>query len=374
MLPGRKHFLIMIYETYQKLQIPLLYQKGKGFGECSRTDDPGFFLYVPLLSSFFNISALQGAQLFTLLLCITMFCSFSVLSIALGRSWLISGVIILWILPLIFKLSTICDVYIVSAGVFVPLAFFIVAINKKSKNWLYVSGFLVGVFGSGSNLVRSYSALPVFVFFLIILFFCNEFLKKHKAIALMCLLVGYLIPFLHYSYALHKKNTFLISQGVAFTNDSRHVFWHNIYIGLGFIRNNYGIRWEDGCAQSAIKKVDSSCGVGSKQGEEITKRLIFNLFKKDRHFFLTSLFARFGVVIMFFFVWFGWFGLLCSYFFPKPWYEEVAFMITLGISSLPGLLTIPRFEYLTGFVTCTVLYVIYSLIYALKKNNLKIIK
>lgn len=374
MLPGRKYALLAIYETYKKIRIPLLSQKGAIWGSFSGSDDPGYFLYVPLLSFFLNIPILVGAQTLTLLLCSLLFSSFSLLCIYVSSSWLTSVVSILCIFPLIFKLITVCDVYIAPAAAFIPLGLFLIVINEKYKKWLYVSGFLTGIFSSALSLIRSYSALPVLVFVYIVLFFSNIFSKKRKIIALCFLILGYLIPCIHYSYALQKKNRYLNSQGIVQAKDSRHGFWHNIYIGFGFTRNPYKIIWHDICSLQAAQKVKPGIKEGNKVYEGIVKNLVFDLLKKDRHFFFTSLFARLGVVAMFFLIWFGWFGLLCSYFFPKPWYEELSFIIALGISGLPGILTIPCFEYLTGFITCTVLYTIYSFIFALNNGMIEQIR
>lgn len=363
MIPGRKKVLIAIYEVYTKHGIPLLANNANSWSFIG-SDDPGFFLYVSLFSSFLHVPILQGAQLFVFTVCALLFCSFMLLSIMESRLWTITIISFFYIFFFIFKLSSICDVYIASAGAFIPLPFLFVSLRGKSGWGLYVSSFLLGLIGGMCSLVRSYSLLPPLVLGVTIVVFCKVFSRKQKIIAFILLLISYSIVQVHYFRVLNLRNQFLFSQGIKPMSDSRHVFWHSIYSGLGFTRNNYNLRWQDGCAHAAIKKIDFRCGVGSKKGEAITKNLIFDLLKKDRHFVLTSLFARLGVVIMFFLIWFGWIGLLCSYFYPKPWYEELAFILALGASALPGILAIPCFEYLTGFVTCTVLYAVYSMAYA----------
>ena len=69
---------------------------------------------------------------------------------------------------------------------------------------------------------------------------------------------------------------------------------------------------------------------------------------------MISLFAKAGVVLMFFFSMVGMAWVLCSYWYPKPWYEEIAWWGLFALAAAPGILAIPRFEYLSGFIVGTV--------------------
>lgn len=111
-----------------------------------------------------------------------------------------------------------------------------------------------------------------------------------------------------------------------------------------------------------------------RHDEKIIRRIIFNLLRKDRHFVLTSLFARFGVAFMFFLLWFGWLGLIFSYFYPKSWYEDLGFLLANLFGYLPGILTVPYFQYLAGGVTVTFLYALYSFVVACNKGFLNDLK
>lgn len=368
MIPGRKAALMAIYEFYQKTGVALISKGVNGFGSFSECDDPGYFLYVPFFSSCLGVSVLTGAQWFSYLLSSILSFSLITLSFPFSFSWKNFFSIALSVF-LGLKLSNICDVYIASAAAFIGVPIVLIGYRIKSSKLLYLGFLIVGLLGGFCDLIRSYSSLAPFSIIFILLIFNNFFSKKQKSIAIILLVIGYNGINFHYQSVLKQRDAFLVSQNAPSIKPSSHVFWHNMYIGFGFTRNNYGIRWDDSCASDAIQKFDPSCFVGTKEGEKITRTLIFNLYRKDRHFFLQSLFARFGVVIMFFLLWFGWVGLICSYFFPKPWYEEIAFIIGLGVSALPGVLTVPCFQYLTGFITCTVLYVIYSFSYISKKHR-----
>lgn len=371
MIPGRKLALIAITETYKIMQIPLFsFQKGI-IGSFSSCDDPGLYLYIPVLSYICNVDAWYGAQLFTWGLCSFLFFSFVVLIVSVPRSLFIRLIAILIAACLVLKLSSVYDVYIATAGVFAPIILFLFGHKRQSQKMIYISAFLLGLMGQSLSLVRLYAFLPPLCIFLIFLLGLSWVSSQKKIIVLLLFVFGAMIPKLHYSYAQNIKNNHLLSLGHKPRLDSRHGFWHNIYIGFGFTRNPYNIVWHDSCSVAAARKVNSQVKDGTPEYEKTVKRLIWELFKKDRHFILTSLFARLGVVIMFFLLWFGWIGIGYAYFFPKPWYEEVGFLFALGVSALPGILTIPNFEYLTGFITCTVLYTIYSMICAFDFKNKK---
>ena len=374
MIPGRRLALIAITETYKKLQVPLFASIGGKVSSFSSCDDPDLFLYVPFLSYLFDVDAWQGAQLFTWSIDALLFISFFVMIFSLTQSFIARFFSCLLVCALVFKLGNVFDVYIAFPAVFIPLNLFLVSYKKKYKKMLYGTVFLLGFVGQAMSLVRGYALLAPFCFFITLLFGLSWLSKKQKGIAILCLLMGTSIPKIHYLYALSIKQQHMLSLGRKSLIESRHVFWHNIYIGFGFTRNNYEIQWDDSCAFNAIKKNNPKSVVGSKEGEALTKQLVLDLYKKDRHFVLTSLFARFGVIVMFFLVWFGWLGVLCSYFYPKTGYEESAFLVGLGINALPGIITLPCFQYITGFIVCTVLYVVYSLINACNQglyNDLK---
>lgn len=371
MMLGRTKTLVAIYETYKKIHIPLVSIKNGVFGSVAACDDSGLFLYAPLLSDFFNVEVMQGAKILTISIVGIFFLLTSIGVCLLARSlWLkLAGIICL--IPLCFRLSQIIDVYIAYVFVFSPLMIFIASIRKKNKRIFYFSSFLIGFIGCFSSNIRILAALPMFLFFLSMIIFPKIFTLKEKILALVLACMGYFIPYVHYEYSIYKKNIYLQDNGVVLKKEIDHSFWHNMYLGFGFTQNKYGITWEDACGGRATKAAKMQVMYGTREYEVAIRTLIFDLLRKDRHFFFTSLFARLGVVLMFFLLWFGWLGLFSFYLYPKIWYEELAFFVALGSSALPGLLTIPRFEYLCGFTVCTVLYTVYGIIYAVNKGILK---
>ena len=372
MLPCRINTLIALYDSYKILKIPLMIKiADKILPGCASCDDPGLFLYAPIVSSLFDVDISVGASYFFTLLGSVFLIGSIVGVFYLTKSKLARCFSILLLSMFFYKLLQINDVYIVYS---LPLSLALVFLSSlKDKAYIRFMAALLfsGLLSSVASITRILSYLPLIMFFSIIMIFTNNFKIKYKIYGLLLFFIGFSVPKLHFNYAIYQKNNYLYAHNVAIKEEQKHVFWHNAYIGFGFTRNPYDIVWDDTYAKNAAKKINIECKVGTPLYEKTIKNLIFGLLKNDRHFFLTSLFARFGVVVMFFLLWFGWLGLFFSYFYLKPWYQELAFLSALGASALPGIATIPRFEYLAGFITCTVLYTIYSVIFAFNNGLLK---
>lgn len=368
---ARKEALIMAYSVYQKFNIMLTCMAQELFFPVDACDDMGLFLYVPILSNIFNIDVLHGAAIFFILL-------ISVFALVTGICfWLhtISYTVLFLglcgLIRLCYVLQKINDLYVIYAFSYIGVSLILFSLYKKSTYALYGLVFFIGLICSFSGIVRIYSDLPVLIFCGIVSWFNSIFSKKQKIIAFVFCLIGYAIPQVHLRSCLQKREAFLQQHGgVRYDQPTKHLFWHNIYIGFGFLQNNKGIEWSDSCGANAATKVNAKAVYGTLLCENVTKQLVFNLFKEDRYFFMTTLFAKLGVIFLFFLLYFGPIGLICSYFWSKPWYIELAFFSALSISALPGLLTLPVVQYLAGFVTCTTLYVMYSMLWAVQNGAL----
>lgn len=57
----------------------------------------------------------------------------------------------------------------------------------------------------------------------------------------------------------------------------QHGAWHNLYIGLGVVKNPFGIEWLDDNAVQAVKKIDPSIGYLSKAYYDTLRREYFRI-------------------------------------------------------------------------------------------------
>ena len=375
MLPGRIVNLLATYASYIKNGILLSIEDKHTVFALKCCDDLGLFMYVPWFSSFFDLDPLQGVRIFFLGITIVFFLVTSISFLAMVKNIWGYLAISLGLYRLTDPLRQLSYVYLGYLFPFMAIPVLLVALEKKHKNLFLFSFFLCGLVAGFSDILRILSALPVILFFLIILCFNSTFVRFKKIIPLAIFLAGYAIPYGHFKYVIHKRDTFLKEHNsINNTLPDAHIFWHNMYIGFGFLANKHDITWEDSCGARHARQVLPGVEVGSKDYEDITRTFIINLIKTDRYFVANALFAKFGVLIFFFLLYLGFLGILAAYFVPKAWYIEFAFFCCAGMSAMPGILTLPVTAYFMGFITCTSIYTIYSLIWFFNNNGIKEIK
>ena len=371
MISGRESTLVAAYKVYQKFKIPLVVELQNGlFSPAVSTDDLGIFFYTPPLANFFNLEPVYTAHLLIKVLAVLFIVVTAIGFFPLAENWKKRFLILFFLSLFLIKLLGLADVYIAYAFVFLPISLFLSGLKKKNLLYFNISMFFTGFVFVFSHHLRKYSFLPALILVSFYLLFDVFLSKKQKTIGLMLCLLGGSIPFSYFSYSLSQRVLFLRQQGQIHDLDPGYGLWHGVYMGFGFIKNKYNIIYSDGCGLEHAKEIDPTVrAAGKPKCEMILRRLIFDLFKKDRHFVLITFFAKFGVACMFFLIWFGWIGLFFSYLYPKPWYEEVAFFLAIIVGMLPGILTRPHFQYLLGGITCTVLYTVYSILSAWDKQK-----
>jgi hypothetical protein len=370
MMGNRVVNLIATLFSYKKYGVFLLSENNGIVSALQSCDDLGLFMYVPMISILFSTDPLVAAKMLFVGVTVLFVIATGICFSFLARTLVGYFVIVYGLYRLASVLQKISDVYIVYVLPFIAIPVLLIALEKKYKKIFLFSFFFAGLLGGFSDIVRSYAALPVILFFIIILLFNSTFPRFRKVFPFILLLVGYSIPQVHFQYVLHQRNVFLEQQHTSTEEiKNTHVFWHNMYIGLGFLANQYDIVWDDACGLEHARKIIPDVELESSVYDPTIRNLIFKLIKTDRDFIFNVLFAKFGVLLFYFLSYFGFFGLLAAYFVPKAWYVELAFLCCAGLSAVPGLLTLPTICYFLGFITCTVLYAIYSILWFLNNNG-----
>jgi hypothetical protein len=110
--------------------------------------------------------------------------------------------------------------------------------------------------------------------------------------------------FIYFGHLIKERDSYYYSKiGSAYKSPlNHHVFWHSVYCGFGFLNNKYGIIWQDENAMEKVASLDPNAHYGSAEYNAILKKLILNLIKIDPHFFLRTIFAKFGVCLMYLFI------------------------------------------------------------------------
>lgn len=371
---SRVKTLVNMYEVFKKVGVHFTIKGSSGYGFSAMSDDMGYFFYSIILASRLRLPILKAGSVFFNLSLAVSFFIISASFFFMKRSYLNYSIIILGLLRLLMPLIYLNHPYIAYVLGVSPIALVLLADSCDSNSLFMMSALVGGIIASIADNVRMLSALPLLIFYGVYLLLSHKQSLKQKIIFITLFLVAYSIPYFHYKYCLKNRDVFLIQQGVVPPERAKHVFWHNIYTGLGFLHNKENIIWNDTCAANKALKINSKAIYPSSLYEKTIRNEIFRLCKEKRYFVATTVFSKLGVILYFFLLYFGYIGLLCSYFYPKSWFIELAFWAALGVSALPGVLTLPVTAYLIGFITVTIIYTLYSLLYALKRGVLKDIK
>ncbi len=356
-----------ILTTFKETGIYFLTRDINGYKIPSAADDVGYFFYCTILSNWFVLSPVQASWCF-------FYCTFAVSLLLIGGSFFCMAtsyveyvLVVLFLGRLAMPFRYLSHIYSIYMLPIAPLALLLYADMYFSKYVFWLSAFLVGLMGSFADNVRIFSALPLYVFVGVYLLLSVKFQKKTKLIFIVFFILGYSLPWAHYSYYLNERSRFLVKNNISMDYNKSHVFWHNIYVGLGFLNNNENIVWSDTCGAKRALEINSKARYPSSLYEKTIKDEVFRLCREKRYFIATTIFAKIGVIFYYFLLYFGFVGLICSWFYPKSLSIELSFLVALGVSALPGILTLPVTPYLIGFITLTVMYSLFGCLYVLYK-------
>src|SRR5439155_7593764 len=70
---------------------------------------------------------------------------------------------------------------------------------------------------------------------------------------------------------------------------TEHPFWHNAYIGLGYLPNRYGIEWNDQVSTDAVERDRPGAGYLTKEYEAALRHRYAQLTRDDPGFVLRNL-------------------------------------------------------------------------------------
>ncbi len=231
---------------------------------------------------------------------------------------------------------------------------------------LGTAGFIFGL----AHLVRSHSATGLMLFAIILLLFGTAMRAWHKRLVLVAIvLIGFMLPLLYMNHVADMRDAFMKAHQPNYHQVLRqHPFWHTVYIGLGYLSNDYGLAYKDIVATKKAHELAPDAPYCSPQYEAVLKTAVIELLRKAPVFVAETLIAKFGVVLIYFLLAAN-LGILAAIRYLKPWAVEVAFAAGLAFNALFGLLAIPRLSYLEGFIAFAMLYGVMSLDVALQKSN-----
>ena len=299
----RHEYLYKALANLEKYGVPMLANENT---PAVIGDDPGIYYFIPKLAQMFSISLPVATQLF-----FTGLLALSGIAAAIGIFRLFKsnyvrfcGVIML--LAFVRRGFYVTDVYqapaIAVIGI-IPLGLY--AFSRGGMRIQIATLIWSGLLCSLCNQIRSHSGTLGLLFLLTcIIIRCWKEKKAFRQILLrIAVLFICCIPIWGFmEYQIKQRNDFLLQHGMNASDlTSGHFFWHNMYIGLSWLPNQYGIKWNDNCAVDKVLSEAPDVKIGSVRYESELRRHYFELVKKDPVFIVKTYLSK--VLYLFNFHW-----------------------------------------------------------------------
>jgi len=364
-MPCRYDELVKTVAGYAKTGLQLIGFDGTQIFPSGISDDVGLYYFIPKLVRLFGISLDYAIEIFFYGMVVAS-CVFGIAGFfLLNRSWLFRTVAVAGLVAFSFvSCRGMTDVYLVASSLavaLVPWALYFMRGRKKNTTcgiFLFLSGVAIGY----AHYIRAFSGGAVFIFLFLSLVLNTMRPCKNRLLLCGVLLCGLIVPIVHFKLLLADRKNYFGDQFNTF--EARHVFWHSVCGGFGFLNNDLGIAWDDKAIIEKIKKNNPRVEYPTREYEVAARKEVFNLARNRLHFFMTTIFAKLGI-IFYYFLLFANIGLFVAFFFRKSWRIELLFLSALVFSSLFGIIALPGRYYLSGFIAFAVLYGLVSIEYAI---------
>jgi hypothetical protein len=257
---------------------------GNGLTAANASDDQGLFLFGPMVGDLLGTS--DPTEILIALRAILFGIAAAVLPLALWRltSSLTVAVAAPFAVTLVVLGMRIYDLYWIGAWAIlglVPMVLAVAGRPRRSTFWvLVIACALAGLATS----IRNYAGLPVLLAALFMLL-RSPWRWPGRALVAIALCVAYLlIPMGVIRTAVHSRDDRLGSASTAAQASATHLFWHPMYLGLGYLPNRYGITWDDSYGARAALRQDPRAVYPTARYEAVIRRLYVRVLKRDPGF------------------------------------------------------------------------------------------
>ncbi|HEX8814536.1 MAG TPA: hypothetical protein VF753_03460 [Terriglobales bacterium] len=352
----------------RKTGTPLIMLKNDLIGPAGAMDDVGSYYFIPELSVRLGMPIRYVADVFYIGLLagslVIGTCGFFVLF----QRWparTITVIAMLMLAGVAYKAGDVYIFYVVSSVVAVPWVLVLVRRTRRDF-WLPVFLVLMGLLIACSNWVRNYSGAGALLFICSVLILYPGATRYRKMFLLLCLFIGFAAPLPFFHRLVAQRDRVVRSYCPQYaTLWSGHPMWHAIYTGLGFLQNDFGLRWEDAVTYDKVQSIAPGTLFGSPRYEQILKQETLTLTKQHPLFIFLTLTSKGGVTLAVFLLAANM-GLIAAAYCRKPKAIEIAFWPAIVFNSAFGILVYPFPQYMLGLIAFGVLYAITSLGFALE--------
>ncbi len=373
---------------------PLIgYTPAFGVFTAGQTDDRGIYYFIPKLASLFNLSLEQAIIASVLMVFVMAFVLAGTGFSLFFRERKVTLLFLLLGVPLgrVF-FREIGDVYVIPA--LLALAIMPLAMNffyqKQAPRFAVIGLLLVGIVCGYCHTIRAMSSAGVIAFIAVLIVGNQQLWHKTKLKLLGAMCVGVLVALTHFNHVIKDSYQYLSLQNKRFDSSviiNRHPLWHSVYIGLGYYPNPFGLRYSDTVGFEKVHSTDPTIGYLSPQYDQVLKNETIGFVLSHKLITAKMVFKKaletLGSVciekkakplggVAWVFYQFGLIYLLCSlFYFREHLLLHAAFIVSAGMGAVPGVLVVPAYEYVTGFLGVMLLYVVTFLVFAIQNDEIR---
>ncbi len=357
-------------QALQAVHVPLAQAKAPGYIPSGFTDDEGIYYFVPALANHCGLSLDGAIHLFFGVLIaaaiLTGLAGFGLLfRHPLARAVALAGAGFLALITFHVWDDYVAQMFTVWMAL--PLLLYFLKNPKiPFPAWCVFLGF-TGMFCGYANFIRAQSGTGVLLAVFLFIALGVGFSLQRKAFLFILLAAFFTVPSLHFKMLEQKRDAFLVQMNPDYRPASiSHTFWHTVYIGLGYVDNPYGIRYDDSVGDAKVKSIDPSVLYQTPRYQEILRGEVFRLIRTDPGFILRNLFFK-GLKILGYLLLFMNLG-IPAFFYARPsWRVTAPFAFLILFGALPGFVAVPAKPYLLGFISAAVVFGIYLIGMAVEK-------
>lgn len=368
MMQCRYDWLGWLMAGYEKTDgQPLIGYKEGLLVPFNGADDIGMYYIIPKIAHFFSLSLDQSIAVFfnslALLACsLALVGLFLLYRASLPRVIAVIGII--WLARGCLRIHDVYAAYAVAVLAVAPLWLYGTQ-QICMPRWFVSWSVMVGVVCGFLHYIRTFAGMPVIVFALILLG-ASLFARVHKIQVAVAFLLGYVLTCFYFSTVYSQYVLYAVEHCPGFVVALKnHVFWHQLYIGLGFLQNPFGIAYNDAVGFAKARSINPDVVSCSAEYEALLRHEVIALVLHHPMFILKTIFAKCGVIFLYF-LRFAHGAIVAALVYRKPWQYELAFAGALASSALFALLTDPDYSYLLGFIAFCGIYAVVSINYALQ--------
>lgn len=333
------------------------------------SDDYGFFVYAAFLGRLFHVgdplTILRGMYVSSFALAILVL---PLIAWELFGSFLVAAIAPLFVIREFTFLND-QDIYWVNGLVLlllVPVLWLVY--SKPWTRWSIATLVATMLAASVASSMRVNAGLPVLVSALLVVLLKQRGWLRRSVIAAGLVVAYLLVSPLAFVPMTRARDAYLNSD-VTKIYPSQHVAWHNMYIGLGYVPNPYGIYWLDAVGVHKARAVDPDVVPNSRAYVTVMRKLYLSMVVHHPGFVLRSTWAKTKVV------------LARGYLESKGLLVVVPLMLVFGrrgrqfrayalltlpallIDALPPILTVPYPNYALGWAAAIGLYALLAAIW-----------